>query len=123
MAGCFGSSKHNEHMTVLVFEDNLMWSVRFSNALKAAGHEAVVLLPSATEWPDAQVGVINLGHPESELRRLVFAMRERGVKVLAHAGHKEGDKLGFGRELGADKVVTNSEITHKLPQILESMGV
>jgi len=66
-----------------------------------------------------QVAIVNLGSRAMDPAALVDALREKGVYVIAHAGHKEKELHELGRTLGCDRLATNSEITHKLPQLLE----
>ena len=41
--------------------------------------------------------------------------------MIAHAGHKEKELLELGKDLEVDRLATNSELTYKLPQILEEL--
>ena len=88
-----------------------MWSVKVTNGVRALGLEVV------TESPD--VAIVNLG--ESDIEGKVAALKAQGVKIIAHAGHKETELLDLGRDLNCDKLVTNSELTNKLGAILESL--
>lgn len=72
----------------------------------------------ATRLPDifeADVAIVNLGELDAAV---VAALQAAGTKVIGHAGHKESQRLEFGREAGCDLIATNSEIHHKLPAIL-----
>lgn len=104
-------------MRILIIERNLLWSARLANAARGLGHEAVVVdtLPATIE---ADVAIINLAEPDP---RVVQPLKAAGAKVLAHAGHKEQDRLELGRQAGCDLVVTNGELTHKLPEILAKL--
>lgn len=99
-----------------VFESNLMWSARLTNSLRKLGHEAGVLSEVPTDQT-ADVAILNLG--EAGAPELIARLRELGVVSIAHAGHKERELLDVGRDSGADIVSTNSELTYKLPQLLE----
>ncbi len=102
-------------MRILILERNLIWSSRLANTAKALGHEALVV----AELPDpieADVAIINLAEPDP---RVFAPLAAAGVKIIAHAGHKEKDKLELGKSAGCDLVVTNSELTFKLGEILE----
>lgn len=105
-------------MKVWVFEDNLMWSSRLAQSLRALGHEPVV----TTSIPEgsAEAAIVNLGSPG--LKELVPALRERGVYTIGHAGHKEKELLQLGREAGCDAVATNSELTFKIEGLLEAVN-
>jgi hypothetical protein len=104
-------------MTVLIYEDNLLWSRRLELTLAGAGHTAKTLKPTDPAEP-ADVAIVNLSTP---VEALVPALQSLGVKVIAHAGHKEGAKLEAGRDLGCDKVATNSETTHHLPRLIRDL--
>src|SRR5579862_2091924 len=103
-------------MRVLILERNLIWSARLSNSIKLGGHEAVVAssLPAELGF---DVAIVNLADGDPP----VAALQAAGVKVVAHAGHKEKERLEVGKVAGCDLVVTNSELTYKLPEILEKL--
>lgn len=105
-------------MKVLVFEDNLMWTSRFAQTLRAHGHEPLIRkgLPEDTE--DAEVAIVNLGWTAPSPVELVGRLHELGIPVLAHAGHKEKDLMALGKEAKADVLATNSQITFKLPELI-----
>ena len=104
---------HHEVMRVLILERNLIWSSRLANSVKGFGHEAVVVgaLPAELNF---DIAIVNLADDTVAVAPLQAA----GVKVIAHAGHKEKDRLELGRAAGCDLVVSNSELTNKLPEIL-----
>jgi hypothetical protein len=102
-------------VTVWTFENNLMWSSKMKQSLRILGHECV-LLRAIPEEGSADVAIVNLG--EGDPKALIAALRERGVPSLAHAGHKETELHEIGRDAGATLLATNSEMTHKLPDLL-----
>ena len=104
-------------MKIWIFEDNLMWSARLAQSVKALGHEAVVV----TTVPEgaADAAIVNLSSPA--FVGLVPLLRQRGVYTIGHAGHKEKDLLRLGAEAGCDKVATNSELTYKIAALLETI--
>lgn len=108
-------------MTVWVFEENLMWSARLANGIRSLGHTAVVR-KDIPEEGNADMAIVNLGAPRPDPRQLVPRLRELGVRTLAHAGHKEKELHELGRDLGCDLLATNSELTHKLPELLEKLS-
>ena len=103
-------------MTVWTFESNLMWSSKLRQSLRILGHECVLLKDVPAEGT-ADVAIVNLG--EGEPKTLIASLTERGVPTIAHAGHKEKELHDLGREAGATLLATNSEISHKLPDLLE----
>ncbi len=105
-------------MKVLVFEDNLMWSVKLSKTIKGLGHECQVLSAIPPELPAAAAAIVNLGSETMGVDSLLPRLRSAGIWVVGHAGHKEKGLLQAGREAGCDLVVTNSVLTFKLDQVL-----
>ena len=101
-------------MKVLVYEDNLMWSSRLTNALSKLGYEPI--LASAVSC-DAPVAIVNLGAPD--LQHLVPLLREQGIVTLGHAGHKEKELHSLGAEVGCDILATNSELTFKIESLMD----
>jgi hypothetical protein len=96
-------------------ESNLMWSSRLRQSLVAFGHEAVI----SEQVPEGQfdLAIVNLG--EAKLADQVSTLKNRGIEILGHAGHKEKQLLELGRELGVDRLVTNSQLTNKLPELIK----
>ena len=104
-------------MRVLVLEENLMWSSRLRQTLTAFGHEAIV----ATSPQPCDVAIIGL--ERKSMSEDVAELKRLGVFVIGHAGHKEKELHAAGREAGCDRLATNGELTHKLPQILDQISV
>ena len=102
-------------MKVWIFESNLMWSSRFVNTVRGSGHEAEV----TTTFPEgtADVAIINLGDPN--VSDTAKKLTDRGIYTIAHAGHKEKELIELGKQIKVDRIATNSEITNKLPQMLD----
>jgi hypothetical protein len=73
-------------------------------------------MPDSSEGAGA--AIVNLGDRSLPAGELVAKLHELGVKVIAHAGHKEKDLHALGREAGADVLATNSQLTFKLPELL-----
>lgn len=107
-------------MRVLIFEDNLMWSSRLVKSVSALGHEAVLRTKAPDEAGAGDVAIVNLGSATLDPTIIVPKLHEQGVKVIAHAGHKEKELHEVGKGLGCERLVTNSELTYKLEQILTS---
>ena len=104
---------------IAIYEDNLMWSARLQNSVRALGHEGIVITTPDIDLT-ADCAIINLGSTTLGVA-LVPALKQNGTTVIAHAGHKEKDLHSLGADAGCDVLATNSELTHKLPQILESV--
>lgn len=105
-------------MKVLVFEDNLIWSSRLLQSLRGLGHEPVLMRQLEDTVPAAEVAIVNLGSASMPVEALLPRLRDAGVYVIGHAGHKENPLLDRGREAGCDAVVSNSTITYKLESVL-----
>lgn len=105
-------------MRVLVFEDNLIWSGRVLPALRSLGFQPVLYEEMPTELPPADAAIVNLSSSRLPAVELVPQLRAAGIKVLAHAGHKERPLIEVGNELGCDLVVSNSTLTFKLGESL-----
>lgn len=99
-------------MRVLVLENNLMWSPRLANGLRALGHEPIVLERVPAEWPSADAAIVNLGVPA--FVAVVGDLEAKGVSTVGHAGHKEKEILDLGREAGCSRIATNSQIANRL---------
>lgn len=105
-------------MKILIFEDNLMWSVKLAKAAKGLGHDPVVLTEVPHDVPSAEAAIVNLGSETMGVDSLLPLLREQGIWTVGHAGHKETGLMDAGREAGCDLVVTNSTLTFKLDQVL-----
>lgn len=101
---------------VLIIESNLLWSVRLQKGLTALGYETVVdrSLPEG----EFDVAIVNLGEPGVDWTDRVAQLHTRGTRVIAHAGHKEKELHDLGRQAGCDVLATNSELTHKLGDVV-----
>lgn len=107
-------------MTVLIFEDNLMWSARLRQNAAGLGHTAVVLDQLPETIPAGDVAIVNLSTSRLPVDELLARLQKESLFVIGHAGHKEMGLLDMGREKGCHRVVTNSELTNKLAAILEA---
>lgn len=101
-----------------MLERNLLWSSRVKQTLESLGH-AVTVAAAAPEQLDFDIALVGLtGDSLSEIGRL----REAGIFVIGHAGHKEKELIARGLAAGCSKVLSNSELTFKLPQALEALA-
>jgi hypothetical protein len=108
-------------MRIWIFEANLMWSSRLVKTLTALGHEAKVV-EKIPEGETADIAILNLGSHALPAADLAPKLKAIGVKTLAHAGHKETELLELGRNLGIDRLATNSELTFKIEAILAELS-
>lgn len=105
-------------MRVLVFEDNLMWSARLKKTISSLGHEAVLLPSIPLEIPEAEAAIVNVGSASLDPRVLVPRLKDAGIYVIAHAGHKEKELQELAKDLGCNRLASNSELTFKLDKLL-----
>jgi len=108
-------------MKVLIFEDNLMWNQRLRKTLESLGHEAMIFTSMPDEVGEADVAIVNLGSSTMPPEALVSKLKVAGIRIVAHAGHKEKDLQKLGKALGCDRLATNSELTFKLEDILAAV--
>lgn len=94
-----------------------MWSSRFVLSVNGSGHEGVL----ATQVPEgtADAAIVNLSDPN--VATIVDELNKRGIYTIAHAGHKEKELLDLGKQIQVSRVATNSEITKKLPNLLDQV--
>jgi hypothetical protein len=103
---------------VLVLEKNLLWSSRVRRTLEALGHAVTVTAVAPLHF-DFDIALVGLADDSlGEIGRL----REAGIFVIGHAGHKEKELIARGLAAGCSRVLSNSELTFKLPQALEALA-
>lgn len=98
-----------------------MWSARIARALVALGHTQQTFAALPTTVPDADLAIVNLGSESLPAKKLVPVLHEKGIFVVAHAGHKEKNLLEEGREVECNLVVSNSVIANKLAELIEQV--
>lgn len=108
-------------MIVAICEDNLLWSVRLANGVRALGHDVKVVDSTPTQIPGCDVAIVNLGARRFSPAELIPQLRELGAHVIGHAGHKEKELLEAGETDGCDSIVTNGMLAHKLADILNNI--
>ena len=86
--------------------------------LKALGHEPVLRTASPESSEGAEAAIVNLGSPRIPTAELIPRLKQLGVHVIGHAGHKEKELMQFGKDAGCDTLATNSELTFKIENIL-----
>ncbi len=107
-------------MTVWIFDENLLWSTRLQKGVESMGLESIVSTNLPDQSESAGIAIVNLGSKKCPPETFIPALRERGDYVIAHAGHKEKELLDLAKQFQVNHVVTNGELTHKLPQIIKS---
>ena len=91
-------------------------------SLKALGHEPILRTTPDPTAAGAQAAIINLGSEKLAPQSLISALNQAGVCTIGHAGHKETEKLEFGREIGCKILATNSQITYHIDKLLLQAG-
>lgn len=109
-------------MTVLILDENLLWSARLRSGVTGLGHSGVVIDTAETELPQAEAAIVNLSSRVFDASAWIPKLQAAGMKVIAHAGHKEKPLLLVGKDSGADVVVTNGELASKLAEVLKRLG-
>lgn len=110
-------------MKILILERNLLWTSRFNQTLRSLGHECEVLASPPQDLNSYDIAIVHLADAGLDVSEVVPSLKSHGIVVIGHAGHKEAEALEAGRAAGCDRVATNGEITTKLPQIIEELGV
>lgn len=106
-------------MKVAIYEDNLIWSSRLAGAIKALGHEAIVLRTGDAPLPEgAELVIINLTSPTMDASALLSSINGRTF-VIGHGGHKELAALPEGLKGACNLVTTNGKISMKFEMILD----
>lgn len=104
-------------MTLLLFEDDLMWSSRIRVAAQELGIVTIVVRNLET-IPQGDVAIFNLSHRSLQPDAVRARLKESNTPCIAHAGHKEKPKLDEARRLGFDRIATNGEVSRRLLQLL-----
>jgi hypothetical protein len=105
---------------VAVLVPDLLFGSNVLGALRAAGHEAVLISDAAQVVPDAaDVVVIDLtadAHERIEQARVLLA--GPGPKTLAFYSHVEADVRAAAEQAGFDLVVPRSRMAREGPALI-----
>jgi putative N-acetylmannosamine-6-phosphate epimerase len=104
-------------MKLLILERDLMWSVKMKSQAEKLGWEAIVTM----DPQPADAAIVSLIEPSYSAVEKIESLQKLGVKVIAHAGHVEEEKLQMGRDAGADLVVVNGALSRNLGMMLEKL--
>jgi CheY-like chemotaxis protein len=116
--------------TIVVLDDNLLFSAGVASGLKRLGYRARVI--------DRERGAVERvvdAHPVAILVNLscrqwdgIALVRElravpglAGVPIIGFTGHTEVDRIEAARAAGCDRVVANSAIASDLASVLRSV--
>ena len=114
--------------TVLVADDDLLFSTQIESALAAHGHRAwVVRTAPAFEQalrrrPDA--AIVNLAARMDVIdavRRAKADPVTRTIPVLGFCGHADAARRRAAEAAGCDRVATNGEVSNNLTRLLETL--
>ena len=108
-------------MKIAIFEENLMWGPRLVQSVRGLGYTPILLDRPGMEIPEADIAIINLGSPVFPPETLVPGLKAKSIRIIAHAGHKEKQLHEIGKDLNCDYLATNSELTFKLPNIIQKI--
>jgi hypothetical protein len=101
---------------VVAFIPDLLFGSNVLGALRAAGHDAVLVSDSdgiRRELPDAQALVVDLTADAGERIALVNAAPRPGIKTLAFYAHVEAEVREQAEAAGFDLVVPRSRMNRE----------
>jgi len=102
--------------------DDLLLGSRVREGLRPYAVDLV-----AWKGPTADAGVecllVSLHARAGDPLETIRIAKESGCRVIAFAGHKESELLASARFAGADRVVANSSISEKLPEVFAAIGL
>jgi CheY-like chemotaxis protein len=110
--------------------ENLLFLARIDDALGRLGHsrEAVASADAALAARRAGRGdllILDLGHRGLDPLALLAAVKAdpagRDLPVLAYVSHVDAATRARAEALGADRVVAKSEMSARLPRLVEGM--
>lgn len=116
-------------LTIVVVDDDLLFSTRITSALIALGHRP---LPAASlaafrkalsGGPDAVIfnlASLRLDAVEA-IREAKAAASTRGIPLLGFCGHADTARQAAARAAGCDLVATNGEVASHLERLLTAL--
>jgi CheY-like chemotaxis protein len=113
-------------LTVIVADDDLLFSTRIAAAVTACGHRPQVVR-TVTAFQEAlrehpAAAILNLASSHLDA---IAAIRDaktdptgQTIPLLGFCGHADAPRQAAARDAGCDLVVTNGEIATQLPRLL-----
>jgi hypothetical protein len=101
---------------VVAFIPDLLFGSNVLGALRAAGHDPVLVSDSdglRRELPGAEALVVDLTVDATERIELVSATPHDGVKTLAFYSHVEADVRALAEQAGLDLVIPRSRMARE----------
>ena len=116
-------------LTVIVADDDLLFSTRITSALTGLGHRALPVKALAAfrdaliAAPDAAIlNLVAFKLDALEAIRLAKSNpRTRAVPLLGFCGHADAPRRAAALEAGCDLLATNGEVSNSLPRLLERL--
>lgn len=105
-------------MKVIIANSNLLWSRRLEKTIQSLGHSLAIISSKGSQTPKGDLAIVNLAEISFSPFEMIRTLRDAGIPVIAFAGHKEKELWKRAKEAGADRIVSNGEITFKLSNIL-----
>jgi CheY-like chemotaxis protein len=116
-------------LTVIVADDDLLFSTRITSALTGLGHRPLrvdglgAFRDAVYRAPDA--AILNLAAFKFDaleaIRLAKGDPRTRAVPLLGFCGHADAPRRAAAREAGCDLLATNGEVSASLPRLLERL--
>ena len=116
-------------LTVIVADDDLLFSTRIASALTGLGHrpsrvDSLAAFRDALDAaPDA--AILNLAAFKLDALEAIRLAKgdpqTRGVPLLGFCGHADAPRRAAALEAGCDLLATNGEVSGSLPRVLERL--
>ena len=107
---------------VIAFVPDLLFGSHVLGALRAAGHEAVLVdRPESSALAAADVLVVDLTAEPQHRIGLVEAAGTDGVRTLAFYSHVEPDVRALAEQAGFDLVVPRSRLNREGPALVSRL--
>lgn len=77
--------------------------------------------PDSAALGDAALALVDLSVPDGHWQACLTAARTAGVPVLAFGSHMDQERWQLARSLGATRVVANSQLLARFPQLVRRL--
>jgi DNA-binding response OmpR family regulator len=119
-----------EHDLIYLLTDNIFFSSKIAQNLKASGVEAQTVtkpdaLAAALAAQPADAVLVNLNARGYDPVAVIRGLKAGGNPpvVIAFCGHSDTETMTRGKASGADRVVANSAITMNAAGVLRDAGI
>ena len=118
---------HKQDKKVLVVVDDLLFTVKISDAAERAGLTAEFVKSEEDVFDRAKqkprLIILDLNASSVEPLKLILALKgsaeTKGISLIAYLSHIQGELKQQAHEAGADMVMARSAFSQNLPQILK----